>query len=212
MSLVIVVRPKFDTATAFLFEWTRKLVPTYIDKYPETFKEFKEDASDDRTVQDFVDSAPKEGSLLYIHYDHGVYDKLFGAGKTVVFDESTINKLSGYIVYAFACESAKQLGVKAIQDGVKAYLGYKEIFGFVLSKSNYFGYIAVRPAIMLIEGKTTGEVYKEIKKELKSLVYTFYAEYKKTGSYDVYMAAVWAYKDYKGWTLLGNYNERFILE
>lgn len=205
MAEIIIVRPKFDTATTFLYEWTRKLVGVSLEENPQhEYIEFGGDEATTVNVHEAVDTLKNRSNTLYIHFDHGVYDKLFGHDRDVVFEPDTIHKLRDCVVYAFACESARELGQEAIRNGVRAYLGYKEIFGFVLSKSKDFKTVAVIPALRLISGEDMDSVRQEVENTLKTLLERFYKEYKATGSYDSYMSAVWCYKDLRGLTLLGD--------
>jgi hypothetical protein len=207
MAKVVVVRPKFDPATTVLFEWTRNFMLDYKNKgYNDEIKDFAEGAANTQNVVAYLGSLTDRSDTLFIHFDHGVFDKLFGQDKSVIVDKRSAAILKDLVVYAFACESARTLGKAAVEAGARCYIGYKDIFGFVIPKSNDFKYVAVEPANVLVSGGTAEAAYNSARDLLLKLLDKFYQEYKETGSYESYMAAVWAYKDLKGLTLLGDPN------
>lgn len=202
---IIIVRPSFDAATAYLWSWTAKFADTYSDNYPtDVVKIFNKEEAVSTTVYPYIDSLNNGDQNVLMHFDHGRYETLFGQDKNVFLNAENVSKLAGFIVYAFACESARTLGPQAIEAGVRAYLGYKEIFGFILTKGAQFKNIAVAPAQLIAQGNSMQDVYTNTANMLTKYMNEFYTEFEQTGTYDSYMSAVWMYKDLRGLTLLGD--------
>ncbi|GAH32832.1 unnamed protein product, partial [marine sediment metagenome] len=67
---------------------------------------------------------------LFLHYDHGSEDALWGSLTEAVIDLNNVELLAGREVYCMNCSSAKTLGREAHKKGVKAYWGYTEPFAF----------------------------------------------------------------------------------
>jgi hypothetical protein len=64
------------------------------------------------------------GSVVFF-FGHGVADALLDADRAVLIDQSNIVLANGKSLAAVACDSARDLGTEAVQQGVTCYLGFE---------------------------------------------------------------------------------------
>ena len=100
-----------------------------------------------------------------IYYGHGEKNRLIGINQFAsIINKKNIHRLKGAGVSTMACLSLKELGVTAIEKGVKAYLGTEELYyaAFPEKERNYLrdwiDYTTVKDKALL-DGKTFGEAY-----------------------------------------------------
>jgi len=191
MATIIIARPRFDAATTFLFEWADDVID-YI-KQNRVAGDRLVDIQRSAVTRDRITTvlnSNRDNNGLYFHFDHGQYKELIGHNRDIVIDMDNAGILKGYGVYAFACESARILGREAVKAGARCYLGYKEPFGFIITKLDDFRRVAVEPAIALVAGKTFAEARDIVVDLLSSLLNKYYQEYLETGDLTAYFPTV----------------------
>ena len=80
-------------------------------------------------------------------------------------NETNINELSGTIIFATACFSAKQLGVCSTKYGVQSYIGFQDLLMFPVDKLNtqdIFGEIQLEFYKSLLLGKTIDQAEQDM--------------------------------------------------
>ncbi len=100
-----------------------------------------------------------------IYYGHGEKNRLIGINSFLsIINKKNIHKLKGAAMSTMACLSLKELGVAAIEKGVKAYIGSDENYmaAFPEKERNYLrdwiDYTTVKDKALL-DGKTFGFAY-----------------------------------------------------
>ena len=78
----------------------------------------------------FLGTLKKSNPNLVVLNGHGDENTVTGHDTRVILTEVDGSIVSGKIIFARACRSAKILGPKLVGSGVIAYLGYKEDFWF----------------------------------------------------------------------------------
>jgi hypothetical protein len=160
MTKILLVAPNFDPATEISYRWSRKVK----DKLEKENWDYIELAKDDATPENFIE-AMKDVDML-IHYDHGNYKALGGQNRAILVDTDSIDRIAGKSVYAMACQSAKQLGVKAVENESPFYIGWKEIFIFATEPfDRLFESPANEGIIQLLSGKDTVTSNKKQKRK-----------------------------------------------
>jgi hypothetical protein len=128
----ILIRPQFDEATGFTFDWAEQVLVWCREAGIDTV-----DLAKDEAVRDKVEEELKKGTDLIIFYDHGNEDALWGQDDKPVFDLKNCHWLANKEVYTLACLSAKKLGAEVWKLGGK-YWGYNETFGFTTDSIEEF--------------------------------------------------------------------------
>jgi hypothetical protein len=63
---------------------------------------------------------------------HGLYDTFKGHNDGIIWDTSMdLSPLRGTIVHLFSCRTAKKLGPQILQQGARAFWGYREDFKII---------------------------------------------------------------------------------
>ena len=152
---IIVFAPKFDTATEYSFEWGKNL----IGKFSEEITTLLET---DATQRNFLKAISEHD--IFIFFDHGIDDGLIDQNKRKFIYVGNAGILKNKRVYAMACLSAKELGVKAYHEGCLEYWGATDAITFTIDDAHLFGEVYVDGAYARFgEGKPIKEVYQSMK-------------------------------------------------
>jgi len=107
--------------------------------------------------------------LIFLN-GHGNANTVTGDQNLPLVDKFNVQILTGSIVYAFSCQSAKNLGPLAVSKGVNAYLGYDEDFVFLIDEKSKpeqdqtaknFLNPAMQITYSLINGKTPTSAHQD---------------------------------------------------
>ena len=99
----------------------------------------------------------------FFHFDHGDYSTMYGEKADgsnqllAVVDVAKAALLKGCLVDTLSCQSARDLGQRAIQEGTRAYIGYNEIT--YVSSDDETKSVMNTSKVQLLNGKTAGEAY-----------------------------------------------------
>jgi len=172
---MLITRPNHDITTNYLYLWSRVII--------ECAEKFKKDIVDlvgKRANRKEFNSIVKKVNpgLLFLN-GHGDEETVTGFdNEPLVKLSENLDVLSGKIVYARSCSSAKRLGREAVKNGCRAYLGYDDDFVFMVSDDyilrplmDKIAEIFLKPsnqiAISLIKGNTAGEADAKSKELFK---------------------------------------------
>jgi len=123
----IFVRPKFDTATGYSYDWCQELVD-YLKQLKVPLLDLKDEHATRNEVEEALRQYP---AAMLVHYDHGNTTELIGDNTEPVIDLENIELLRGRECYNMNCLSAKVLGARAYKEhGCQAYWGYTEVVSF----------------------------------------------------------------------------------
>lgn len=181
----LITRPNYDPLTNCLFYWCNFVIEEAKHK---NFK-ILDLKSKKSNRGDFESYIKKHEPILVFFNGHGSGNTIAGQDNEILI-EAKQNEvlLSEKIVYARSCEAAKSLGHRVVQKGALAFIGYKEKYFLVLSRSkstrpleDKIARLFIEPSnlvvVSLIKGKTAGESYKKSQKSLqKKLLFLLTSE------------------------------------
>jgi len=140
-------------------------------------------------TKEMVESAIRRlDPIFYCHFGHGDVDRLKGSkpDEYLIHADVNVDLLKGRTVYAFACLSAQKLGARAVEIQCLAYCGYVDVVCLVLYCVEIEeGVVACEVAegneetatkfpLEMIDGKTTGEAYKNALEEYDHWIQYWY--------------------------------------
>lgn len=125
---VLVTSPEVDPLTRYLRVWTKRLIA----RYERTHRFFHLDAGK-ATREHIVGLLSKKGVALVLLNGHGS-DTCIAGDEGILLDCGDTELFKGKTVHALSCQTAKTLGVAAMQAGAKGYVGYDAEFIAVLQQ------------------------------------------------------------------------------
>lgn len=176
--IILITQPDHDFTTMFLSAWCNE-VKVVADEKKDTTICLKSDRANKKELESII-LRKKPHFILF--NGHGDYDYVTGQNSEILIKaDDNEHLLSGTVVYTIACRSAKVLGIKAIQKGTKAFIGYKEDFWFVYSRKNIktplldnvakiFFRCSNQFGKSLVKGSTVGEAFEMTKKAYKRAI------------------------------------------
>ncbi|RLE67013.1 MAG: hypothetical protein DRJ38_00135 [Thermoprotei archaeon] len=146
-----VVAPEFDVVTSYSVRWAEEAIEKLREKYV-----VRAMTGRPYTRQE-VERVFERAFEMFVFYDHGNEDALYGDENEKVIDLDNVELLRDKIVYTMACLSAKKLGVEAWRRGCRVYWGYYEPFCFTLAEEHYFKRFANYGLMLLADGVPPAE-------------------------------------------------------
>lgn len=172
---MLITRPNHDITTNYLYLWSKVVI--------DCAKKFKKDIIDlvgkRANYKEFNSIVKKVSPSLLFLNGHGDEETVTGFdNEPLVRLSENLDILSGKIVYARSCSSAKILGKEAVKNGCKAYLGYDDDFVFMVSDDHILrplmdkiAEIFLKPSnqvvVSLIKGNMAGEADAKSKELFK---------------------------------------------
>jgi len=154
----IIVRPEFDEASKWSYEWARRLMDAVKGKVA-----FVDLAADGATRANTEKALKDYQSHDFIFYDHGSEEGLAAqGGEEYCIDKSNDSLLEGRIVYTLACLWASDGGVDAWRKGAKVVVGYEKEFTFNPQYEEFFCRAANAGYIAYANGETDWAKIKQI--------------------------------------------------
>jgi len=170
----VIVAPKFDPATKHSSAWCDEVAnlveeKVYLTDRPITRAE----------VEEALEQNPE---AIFIFYNHGSEDALWGSRIESVEDLLNAGLLSGREVYTLACLSAKHLGREAHRRNCRAYWGYEREFSFTLDALEDFKASANKGIKLRLEGLSWRACLEKTKEFMTELADKLLAEGKLLAS------------------------------
>lgn len=128
----LITRPRWDVMTSYLYDFSdsiKKLVKETKDIHITSIEHSKVNRVN------FEGAIIKENPKLVFLNGHGDKKKVAGHENKIILDSKNIKLTKDKIVYALACDSLEELGKIAVNEGAKAYVGYKASFMVVRDPS-----------------------------------------------------------------------------
>lgn len=120
---ILITSPETDIFTRYIRVWAKRLIKELRSKNHNIFHLDKGKANRKKTAGLLA----KKDIQLVLFNGHGNDCELRGQNE-VILDAQNIDILSGKIVHAMSCSTAKELGSIAVKSGAKAYVGYDAPF------------------------------------------------------------------------------------
>ena len=119
---VLMTNPEVDAFTRYLLCWSKELKREF-----ETRAQFYHLDGKKVNRKKFEGLLKNKNVGVVLVNGHGSDNCVYG-NDDIILDDKNVNLIKGKVVHAMSCSSAKTLGKKAIEVGVKAYVGYDEPF------------------------------------------------------------------------------------
>jgi len=177
----LITRPMHDVNTTYLHDFCSDIL-----KKAKSAKDIHVTDLEGReaTRVNLASAISKENPGLVFLNGHGDRDKVCGHRDEVILDNQNIPLVKDRIMYALACNSLESLGPLAVDNGARAYVGYKAPFMFVhdptresctLKDSCALPFRRACEAMIrsLVFGSSVGESIDETKKEYISSIRSY---------------------------------------
>ena len=169
--LFLIVRPRYDATTHYLFHWSQKVIDFARRKDIDIIDLQGKRANKKELTSIIVKRCPH---LIFFN-GHGSEDSISGQDEEVLVKVGeNEDLLRNKIIYALSCETGKLLGPESISKGTVSYLGYDEVFIFYYSnnkiskplkdkRAELFLGPSNQIAISLLKGHATKEAHQHSK-------------------------------------------------
>ena len=166
MTVALVIRPRFDDATSYSFDWCQEVVDMLKLKGFDVIDLAEKDA----TRENFEEQVKTSNPQLIVFYNHGSEEGLVAQhGGEYVIDKKNDELLSGREIYTMACSWGADGGIDAWKKGAKAVWCYVQAFAFTTEAIEEFKTFANCGLKFKLEGKSWEESLQHAKEKAKEL-------------------------------------------
>lgn len=145
---ILITRPHGDIALKYLEVWSQKIIEV-ASKKGATVLDLLGQRANRKEMEKII--RKKDPDLIIIN-GHGDYDLITGQNQEILVKaDDNPEVLSGAIVYAISCRSAKILGAAVVSGGNNAYIGYVEDFVFLYNESKIYHPLEDEKAKLFLE-------------------------------------------------------------
>jgi hypothetical protein len=185
--IALIVCPNGDHRARTLAEWAERVV----DVFPGRVRDLPRDATR-AALENVLEEAKSVSGVVF--FCHGRADAL--GNREILLDVDNVAKLGNRVVIAVACHSARELGVRAISDGVGAYIGFDDRLHWEEHEKWRFGEAITDGVIAILNGASVEAACQIIRERLDQLVIYFKEGRGKSyrNSVPCYLAAFWNLK------------------
>jgi hypothetical protein len=167
---LLFLRPADDSAAAQVATWGQVLIQRLGSRT-------HTDLAGRLASREAVDAELSYGVRSLFHFGHGTEDALVGNGDPLV-DTTNASRVPEAIV-AIACESAVELGPRAVEQGVRSYLGFDETLGFPAKAALPMGFaVSNGLSCLFTSGHAIGCAAEQMRQEFEKAR----QEYRKRGA------------------------------
>lgn len=174
----LITRPQHDKETAYLYSFSKAIVQIAKEDKQIHLIELPNNKANRKNVEASLSSVK---NMLAFFNGHGDAETVFGYKDEPILDKNNVKLTNNKIIYALACDSLVGLGPLAVNNGAKAYIGYKDEFMWVGDPSRSavpdkdknsapFRKIYHHLIHNLIKGMSVGETIKKTKEEYKKMI------------------------------------------
>jgi len=173
---MLITRPNHDVTTTYLFHWSKDIIDTAIHHKLSVI-----DVTGKRVSKKEVNSIIKKMKPSFVCFNGHGNERIIGGYDNEPLIQKDVNEsiLSGAVVFARACRSAKELGPSCVTKGTTAYIGYTDDFVFLTeegketrSLTDGVAKIFLEPsnyvAISFIKGHSAGQANQRSKNYFKN--------------------------------------------
>ncbi len=210
--ILLITRPKHDATVYYLFHWAKKIIELAKNKSISVL-----DLSEKRAnCKEVTSILQKKEPLLVFFNGHGDEGCIMGHNNEVLLAVGKNEQLLiSKIIYSLSCRSGKKLGLKGVQIGASAYLGYDDDFIFVRDENKLrtpledkTAQLFLEPSnqimVSMLKGHTAGNSHERSKRNFRKSV----LKVASSESYDNYLIPylIW---NMQHQVCLGNENASF---
>jgi len=195
---LLITRPEHDQGTLYLSKWSEKIINEASNKGVRVIDLHRQKAERKR----FLGTLKKSNPSLVVLNGHGDENTVTGHDMQVILTEIDGSIVSGKIIFARACRSAKTLGPNLVTRGTSVYLGYREDFWFKYNTKDVFrpledktAALFLEPsnylAIALLKGHSAGEANRKSRELYKKNIERILVEGPLSEDYDARVILFW---------------------
>jgi hypothetical protein len=178
MSRFLITRPRHDPIVTYLFHWNEEIIKL-AESNNIPFSDFRDEKANRRNVEQFLEI---QNPRLVVFNGHGNAETICGHNDEPIIKKNDNEKLlESKIVYAIACDAARELGENAVKSGCAAFVGYENVFGFAVDSTRIatpqkdkiaepFKQFSNTIVKNLLEGHTSGESVEKAKRVASELI------------------------------------------
>lgn len=198
MNSFLITSPKHDVTVNYLAAWNNEITKHAKEKSirPTNFEGKK---ANKKNVEKFL---KKQKKAFVVLNGHGDSRTICGHNNEPIINTKTSSLLNSKIVYARACEAAKTLGVKAVEKGCIAFIGYSAPFGFIRdttrettpqkdSFAEPFKKASNAIVLALIKGNTAKQAVEKSRKKTHELISKYSASDAEPGYKEIRFWLFW---------------------
>jgi hypothetical protein len=150
---IVVVRPNYDSATAFTSKWAEEVVEYARQKGIKVIDLYGNAASPERFQEALTQAKPK----MVVHYGHGREDALLGQHGRPLLVLDNLHLAKGILFYLVCCHSGKRLTQAILDAGGIGVSSFSDRFIFTPFDDGPYRESVNSGVKALIEGKTYRE-------------------------------------------------------
>ena len=125
MHKCLITRPNHDKVTSYLHSWSKEIIDNK-DINEIQFLDLEGYNASSEKVESYL---RKQNPRIVLFNGHGNNFEICGfKDETLIKADKNEELLKEKIVYALSCSSAKILGIKAVEKGTEAFIGYNNPF------------------------------------------------------------------------------------
>ena len=174
----LITRPNYGKELPYIYSFSKGIMAIAKGMDSLHVEELdRKKATRENLESSLLKSKPK---LIFLN-GHGDEVSVWGSDDELILDMDNIQLMNGKIVYALACESLAKLGKVAVEKGVKAYVGYRGKFRWVVDPSRTsspekdknaapFRKVCHVLGKNLLEGVPAGKAVEQTQKEYEKLI------------------------------------------
>lgn len=143
---VLVSSPESDNITRYLHIWSKKLIKDFENQHEFIHLEGRE-----ANRKHFCGLLRKNYAEIILINGHGNDSLITGHNNEILIEPENVSLLTGKLVHALSCNTAKTLGQLAIDAGARGYIGYDEKFVVIMRQDNLSNPLADDLAQLFLE-------------------------------------------------------------
>ncbi len=124
----LITRPRHDKETSYLHSFSKAIIQIATEDQAMRLTELDGSLANRREVEAALST--KDQTLAFFN-GHGDEETVYGHEDKPILDRNNVPLTDKKIIYALACSSLVTLGKLAIQNGARAYIGYRDEFMWV---------------------------------------------------------------------------------
>jgi len=202
----LITRPDHEPITKYLYFWSEEILALAKHKGVSIY-DLRGKKANRKTFESFIF---KHSPALVLLNGHGNAEIITGYNNESIVDESSVIKDS--IVYGRSCDAGQILGNQLVDNGTKAFIGYKRkfILGYTPEKmmkplDDPIAQLFLEPsnliATSLIKGNTTLEAHR---KSCEAMNKNFRRMLSSIASFEEQHAAPWLWSNLNSQVLIGD--------
>ena len=205
----LITIPRHDTTVQYLASWSKEVLG-FAKNRNIKYRQLEGPRANRKDVESAL---RKQNPDFVLFNGHGDETTISGhKNEPLIISNKNEHLLESKIVYALACNAAKQLGRDAVKKGCKAFIGYEAVFGFVRDITREASPVKdkfARPfkefsntiSISLLKGNTVHVAVERARKRAQELIRYYSTSDAEPGYRDV---RFWLFWDSYFLTALGN--------